>query len=163
MADPMTGNIYLYAEGGEITLTQGASMFMVMADEAVQPTAASDNLTSSMLNAVNSNDMLASTSMNDLEWDIRFETTGKTITTNNLKSWSEWEDPAMKYYSGSATYTTSFTEKGRTKNARYILNLGQVANIAEVSVNGMPCGTLWTGLTSLTSPPPCAVAPTRLP
>lgn len=144
MADPMTGNIYLYAEGGEITLTQGASIFVVMADEAVKPTAASDNLTYNMLKAMSSSDMLASTGMNDLEWDIRFETTGKTITTNNLKSWSEWEDPAMKYYSGSATYTTSFTEKGRTKNARYILNLGQVANIAEVSVNGMPCGTLWT-------------------
>ena len=70
---------------------------------------------------------------------------GKPVVFPQLQSYSESENPSVKYYSGTAVYRNTFqlptTSKG--KAARYILNLGQVGNLAEVSVNGQPLGTLW--------------------
>ena len=70
---------------------------------------------------------------------------GKPVVFPQLQSYSESENPSVKYYSGTAVYRNTFqlptTRKG--KAARYILNLGQVGNLAEVIVNGQPLGTLW--------------------
>ena len=70
---------------------------------------------------------------------------GKPVVFPQLQSYSDSENPSVKYYSGTAVYRNTFqlptTSKG--KAARYILNLGQVGNLAEVSVNGQPLGTLW--------------------
>ncbi len=70
---------------------------------------------------------------------------GKPVVFPQLQSYSESENPSVKYYSGTAVYRNTFqlpiTRKGN--DARYILNLGQVGNLAEVSVNGQPLGTLW--------------------
>jgi len=62
-----------------------------------------------------------------------------------LISWTQSEDPGIKYFSGTATYRTEFDwkpEAGKRK-AEIILDLGNVKNIAQVRVNGKDLGTLW--------------------
>jgi hypothetical protein len=57
----------------------------------------------------------------------------------------------MKYYSGTAIYTTTFpmTREGRAKGRRLWLDLGRVEVLARVRLNGKDLGVLW-------KPPFCA-------
>mgnify|MGYP000846724799 CR=1 FL=1 len=66
-------------------------------------------------------------------------------TLEHLASLSENTDPAIKYFSGTAIYTTTFkVSKKQLKTYRnFFLNLGKVSNIAEVFLNGQPLGTYW--------------------
>lgn len=62
----------------------------------------------------------------------------------NLSSLSENDNPGVKYYSGYTLYSTSFRLTSRElKSGRIVLDLGQVADLAVVSVNGKNLGTLW--------------------
>jgi len=63
----------------------------------------------------------------------------------NLISWAESKEPGIKYFSGTATYRTEFDWKPESASSKpeVTLNLGEVKNIAEVSVNGKPLGILW--------------------
>ncbi|MGO8697161.1 MAG: glycosyl hydrolase [Limisphaerales bacterium] len=63
----------------------------------------------------------------------------------NLSSWSDQADPAIKYFSGTATYTRTFAAPGEMlgNGRRLFLDLGKVAVIADVSLNGQKLGTLW--------------------
>ena len=81
-------------------------------------------------------------------WDINFVMpNGKTENTtfDALKSWSEASDKDIRYFSGTASYIKKFNLpksylKGETKIE---LDLGSVAVIAEVNVNGNYVGALW--------------------
>jgi alpha-L-rhamnosidase len=54
-------------------------------------------------------------------------------------------DPGIRYFSGITTYTSSFRVPGGMRAAQPIaLDLGQVGDVAEVRVNGMLAGTVWT-------------------
>lgn len=64
----------------------------------------------------------------------------KTTTFDELSSWSENADNDIKYFSGTATYTNSFTI---SSGGRGVIDLGDVKNIAEVIVNGKNVGTVW--------------------
>jgi hypothetical protein len=63
-------------------------------------------------------------------------------TFATLASWTEHENPGIKFYSGTATYRTSFTTQLRA-GATAILDLGTVADLADVRLNGALIGTLW--------------------
>jgi hypothetical protein len=65
-----------------------------------------------------------------------------SVTLPKLVSWTAHENPGVKYFSGSATYTTTFTTTPE-KNHALILDLGNVKNFAEVQVNGKSLPTLW--------------------
>jgi hypothetical protein len=67
---------------------------------------------------------------------------GKTVTMNALSSWHENPDPDLKYFSGTATYANTFKTPNLQKGAS-ILDLGEVKNIAEVTLNGKSVGTVW--------------------
>ena len=67
-----------------------------------------------------------------------------SVTLNQLISWSESEDPGIRHFSGTATYTNSFTFGKAARGVRYYLDLGQVRNLAVVRINGQEAGTLWT-------------------
>ena len=57
---------------------------------------------------------------------------------------SEQTDPAVKYFSGVATYTNSFkSPKGVRPGTPLLLDLGKVGDLAEVRVNGKLAGTAW--------------------
>ena len=64
---------------------------------------------------------------------------------DHLLSWTDSKDPGIKYFSGTATYTTDFPlpDNFLQPNTRIRLNLGTVKNIAEVSVNSSPATILW--------------------
>jgi hypothetical protein len=68
-----------------------------------------------------------------------------SVTLPTLASWTEHTDPRVRYFSGTATYTTTFTVDGalRARDRALMLDLGRVKNIAEVAVNGKPLPTLW--------------------
>ncbi|MDQ3291442.1 MAG: discoidin domain-containing protein [Bacteroidota bacterium] len=79
-------------------------------------------------------------------WNVRFqEGRGAPQSANfsQLSSWSENAEAGIKYFSGTATYTNNFNAPTLDKNARYVMDLGEVKNIAEVIVNGKNMGTLW--------------------
>jgi len=60
-----------------------------------------------------------------------------------LSDWSQNSDSGIKYYSGTASYTKTFELDGAALDGKLWLDLGEVANIAEVSLNGKPLGLLW--------------------
>lgn len=76
------------------------------------------------------------------KWSLSFEEGNKTVERQELFDWSQDEDPFIRYYSGTVTYRTTLKWK-RTKG-RVFLDLGKVMVMAEVRVNGQPCGTVWT-------------------
>ena len=72
-----------------------------------------------------------------------YKETGKRINATPLIDWSKSADNAVKYYSGHATYQTTFRLRRKPKGV-ITLDLGTVANTATVYVNGVKCGTAWT-------------------
>jgi len=76
-------------------------------------------------------------------WQVEFPLINRMVTKEQLFDWSKEEDDSIKYYSGTATYTTTFKWKGKPKGHIYLM-LGEVANVATVRVNGIDCGTVWT-------------------
>ncbi|MCS3798718.1 glycosyl hydrolase [Niastella sp. OAS944] len=80
-------------------------------------------------------------------WTVTFDSKkggpAEPVVFDQLKDWSKENDPAIKYYSGTAVYTTTFDAPNAGDKSVY-LDAGRVANIAEVYVNGKPCGVIWT-------------------
>jgi hypothetical protein len=68
-----------------------------------------------------------------------------SIEMPKLQSWTENPDPGVKFFSGTATYTQTMPAPGSWfgKGDRIWLDLGNVRDIAEISINGKPFGTLW--------------------
>ncbi|MDR1936966.1 MAG: hypothetical protein LBQ73_00525, partial [Tannerellaceae bacterium] len=62
-----------------------------------------------------------------------------------LKAWKDLDiSPEAKAFSGTATYTTTFTVDKVRQGTRYMLDLGRVEMIAAVSLNGKPLRSLWS-------------------
>lgn len=66
-------------------------------------------------------------------------------TLPQLVSWTESEVPSVRYYSGTAMYRRSLLIKPEwlKGEGRLMLDLGDVREVAEVRVNGVPAGTAW--------------------
>jgi hypothetical protein len=76
-------------------------------------------------------------------WTVRF-TPGwgapAEARFDKLLSWSEHADPGIRYYSGTARYAARIdVPAGR----EWMLDLGDVREIAEVWLNGKSLGVLW--------------------
>jgi hypothetical protein len=67
-----------------------------------------------------------------------------TLDLGDLKPWSELKDKATRHFSGSATYRTTVRLDSLKADERVQLDLGRVANIAEVRINGRKAAVLWT-------------------
>ncbi|CDD05679.1 sugar binding domain protein glycosyl hydrolase family 2 [Prevotella sp. CAG:592] len=78
-------------------------------------------------------------------WKVTFETTGKVVEMKELKDWTSFtDDNSIRYYSGHAAYETTFKRKhSPAKDESVVIDLGTVADIATVYVNGKQCGTAW--------------------
>jgi hypothetical protein len=81
-------------------------------------------------------------------WDIAFQAgrgAPAKIVLDNLISWSESPDAGVKYFSGTGTYAKTVDSPATwfKDGARLLLDLGDVKNVAEVTVNGKPLGTVW--------------------
>ncbi len=81
-------------------------------------------------------------------WLVRFEPgrgAPEERIFDHLMSWSEHNENAVKYFSGEATYTKTFSvpSEMRKKNRRLTLDLGAVSIMAEITLNGRKFDTLW--------------------
>ena len=66
------------------------------------------------------------------------------IKLNNLKSWTDFSNEKIKYYSGSADYTGTFNiGKTDITNKKIYLDIGNVQEIAEVRINESFAGISW--------------------
>ena len=67
------------------------------------------------------------------------------VTMPSLTDWTESSDPGVRYFSGTATYTKNFTlpQLPPADKAAVFLNLGEVREVATVTVNGKNAGILW--------------------
>ena len=77
-------------------------------------------------------------------WNVAFqEGRGAPASArfNDLTDWSRSSDAGIRYFSGTAQYTATFNFE--PSEGRFELDLGKVCNLAEVSINGVPLGTLW--------------------
>jgi alpha-L-rhamnosidase/Glycosyl hydrolases family 2, sugar binding domain len=81
-------------------------------------------------------------------WEVAFQEdrgAPAKLTLDKLTDWSTNSDEAVKYFSGTATYTKTLhlNPQWLQQNSKLYLDLGNVKNVAEVSVNGQPLGILW--------------------
>ncbi len=80
-------------------------------------------------------------------WDVQFTKSWgapENATFPELISWTKSADKGIAHYSGSGTYTKSFTyNKPADQSGRVYLDLGKVGKVAEVWLNGKPLGITW--------------------
>lgn len=80
-------------------------------------------------------------------WNITFqEDRGApgNISVQELKPLNEFSDTGIKYFSGIATYRKSFMiENLPADSKRFMLDLGKVGDLAQVTLNGKDVGTAW--------------------
>jgi hypothetical protein len=79
-------------------------------------------------------------------WTVRFRAgwgAPEKITLDKLISWPDSPDPGVRYFSGTAIYTTTFQAAEMGSDCKLFLDLGRVEVIAEVWLNGESLGTFW--------------------
>jgi len=81
-------------------------------------------------------------------WQVKFADgrgAPEQITLDHLSSWTEHPDEDIKYYSGIAEYskTIELDDNFIKKNEICILDLGEVCDIAQVSINNCKPVVLW--------------------
>jgi len=80
-------------------------------------------------------------------WEVTFDPKWggpkDPVAFQNLVDWSKHSDPAIKYYSGIASYKTTF-DCTAPQSAPLYLSLGTVHKLARVKLNGETLGIAWT-------------------
>ena len=84
-------------------------------------------------------------------WEVSFDAKwggpDKTVSFKSLANWALHSEAGIRYYSGTATYRKTFRLADETKfrdpKSRIFLDLGRVAVIAEVKLNGRDLGIFW--------------------
>ena len=81
-------------------------------------------------------------------WNVAFEPgrgAPASITLEKLMSWSDSPDAGVRYFSGTGTYTKNILAPAEwfKKGAHLWIDLGDVKNLAEVTVNGKSLGVVW--------------------
>jgi hypothetical protein len=81
-------------------------------------------------------------------WAVRFEEKRgepENIQMASLGSWSDQADLGLRYFTGHGTYTRHLDAPAEwfKGGGAIMLDLGDVANLAEVSVNGKSLGIVW--------------------
>ena len=81
-------------------------------------------------------------------WQVRFPKgwgAPESTVFAKLKSWTEDADPGIKYFSGTASYRKEFDVPAAMLKGHkhFSLDLGEVKQIAEVTLNSKNLGILW--------------------
>jgi alpha-L-rhamnosidase len=81
-------------------------------------------------------------------WNVSFQSdrgAPPSTTLDKLASWSDNADTGVKYFSGAGTYTKTIQAPGDwfRPGAHLWIDLGDVKNLADVTVNGKPLGIVW--------------------
>ena len=81
-------------------------------------------------------------------WLVRFQEgrggPAGDVSFPELISFTTHPDPAIRYFSGAATYSKTIDIPVLNANEKIRIDLGSVKNLAEVHVNGRLVSTLWT-------------------
>ena len=83
-------------------------------------------------------------------WNVSFDPKWggpKNVVFNKLEDWTISKNNGIKYYSGIATYRKNINLPKKTvsnNNTEFILDLGEVNNLARVRINGKDMGVVWT-------------------
>jgi hypothetical protein len=86
----------------------------------------------------------------DGSWNVSFQPgrgAPASVTLDTLSSWSDSQDKGVKYFSGTGTYTKTIQASVDwfKPGAKLWIDLGEVKNLAEVTVNGKSLGIVWHG------------------
>ena len=80
-------------------------------------------------------------------WQVQFDPNSggpSSVAFDHLQSWSTRTEPGIKFYSGAATYRKTFHAYFPEHSVnRIYLDLGKVAVMADVRLNGKEFGVLW--------------------
>lgn len=82
----------------------------------------------------------------DGRWTLRFPSgwgVPERLELPALEPWSDLAGPAVRAFSGTAVYSCEVNLDPPGPDQRFMLDLGRVANIAEVTLNGHRAGLLW--------------------
>jgi hypothetical protein len=80
------------------------------------------------------------------DWSLSFPSgwdTPEKITIGEVQPWSQLTDAAIRHFSGTATYQTTFSLDKLASEERLLLDLGRVGAIAEIEINGKDVGVIW--------------------
>jgi len=83
-------------------------------------------------------------------WMVKFDPEWggpEKVSFEKLENWSERPENGIKYYSGKAAYSLNFDLpdiERYNKNSEIYLSLGKVRNIANIKINKINAGTVWT-------------------
>jgi hypothetical protein len=81
-------------------------------------------------------------------WTVRFPPgwgAPGSVLWNGLISWTGSDDPGIRYFSGTASYAAEFEfgEPLLREGRGWLLDLGALREVAEVTLNGQRLGLLW--------------------
>ena len=84
----------------------------------------------------------------DGPWTLAFQPgrgAPQSMTLDKLISWNESSDKGVKYFAGTGTYTKTIQASPEwfKKDATLWIDLGDVKNLAIVTINGRELGTVW--------------------
>ena len=148
--NPETGSIseaevWRMADGKthvELNLTAQQAVFLVFRKATAETCSAKESFSGGITDTIPV----------DGTWTVRFDerlrvgaSAGmeKVVKWTSLTPWDESADCDIKYFSGTACYSQQLYLKKLDRHCRYVLDLGEVKNLAVVRVNGQPCSTLW--------------------
>ena len=81
-------------------------------------------------------------------WTVRFDALrrgpAEAVVFETLQDWTTSKDDRIKYYSGTAFYTSKFELPKVPESEKIIINLGAFTAMAKVTINGVYAGGLWT-------------------
>ncbi|MCK9640532.1 MAG: hypothetical protein M0R39_11550 [Prolixibacteraceae bacterium] len=147
--DPLTGetrSLPNFTRKGDITnvpiqFDPNQSFFVLFTTEKQE----SSPIKTSTKNFPEKNTILTLDGSWKLNFDSKLGGSGEIIF-DKLEDWTKRPESGIKYYSGTVSYQKNFTlTKSSLKQAsRFWIHLGKVNNMAQVSLNGIDLGTLWT-------------------
>ena len=124
--------------GDKLTIEANGSRFLVITPNPIEY-AQNDSLATLLVH--HQQDECVAT-LND-SWDITFPDVGE-MKRQPLFDWTQSPTPAIRYFSGTATYSTHFRLNNRQlKSSCLVLHLGNVKNMATVRVNGVAFPVMW--------------------
>ncbi len=81
------------------------------------------------------------------KWTVHFDTLWggpQTMQVDTLKSWTDFENNGVKYYSGTALYKKEFSATDlQLKGNKVVLDLGNVLEMAAIKINGNELPVKW--------------------
>ena len=80
------------------------------------------------------------------KWTVKFQPgrgAPESVEWNELIDWTGSQEPGIKYFSGTATYSIQF-EMPEAAGEDFWLDLGKACVVGEVSIDGQALGTAWT-------------------